>query len=158
MKALSIRQPYAWLIAQGIKDVENRTWHTGYRGPVLIHAGKTYPKRDHLDDWESWQHFYYPPDRDGMVGGIVGIATITGCVTSSESKWWIGPVGFTLTDAEPCDLIPCKGELGFFDVPPEVVLQLPQHLRHRMMARTSGVTVPPHQTFCTNTPTDESKP
>lgn len=145
MKALSIRQPYAWLIANGIKDVENRTWHTGYRGPVLIHAGKTYPKRDHLDDWESWQHFCYPHDRDSMVGGIVGIATITDCVTRSESKWWIGPVGFTLADAEPCGLIPCKGELGFFDVPPEVVMQLPQHIRHRMMTGTCGVSVAGHQ-------------
>lgn len=126
MKALSIRQPYAWLIVNGIKDVENRTWHTGYRGPVLIHAGKTYPKRDHLDDWESWQHFCYPVDRDSMVGGIVGIATITGCVTSSASKWWIGPVGFTLTDARPLPaLIPCKGELGFFDVPADVLALLP---------------------------------
>lgn len=135
MKALSIRQPYAWLIVNGIKDVENRTWHTGYRGPVLVHAGKNYPKRDHLDDWETWQHFCYPHDRDSMVGGIVGIATITGCVRESSSKWWIGPVGFTLADAQPLPaLIPCKGELGFFDVPPEVVLLLPQEVRHRMMS------------------------
>jgi hypothetical protein len=130
MKALSIRQPYAWLIVQGIKDVENRTWRTDYRGPVLIHAGKTYPKRDHLDDWESWQHFCYPADRDSMVGGIVGIATITGCVRESSSKWWIGPVGFTLADARPLPaLIPCKGELGFFDVPADVLAQLPEDFR-----------------------------
>ncbi|HHY88739.1 MAG TPA: ASCH domain-containing protein, partial [Chloroflexi bacterium] len=40
MKALSVRQPWAWLIAQGYKTVENRTWATNYRGPLLIHAGK----------------------------------------------------------------------------------------------------------------------
>lgn len=126
MKALSIRQPYAWLIVNGFKDVENRTWHTGYRGPVLIHAGKTYPKRDHADDYESWAKRGYPADRDSMLGGIVGIATITGCVTSSASKWWIGPVGFTLSDARPLPaLIPCKGELGFFDVPADVLAMLP---------------------------------
>lgn len=142
MKALSIRQPYAWLIVNGIKDVENRTWTTGYRGPVLIHAGKTYPKRDHAADWESWTHRAFPPDRDTMLGGIVGIATITGCVTSSTSKWWLGPVGFTLADARPLPaLIPCKGELGFFEVPPDVLALLPAgfvHPRHGALYGPAG--------------------
>jgi activating signal cointegrator 1 len=40
MKALTICQPYAELIACGEKRVENRTWPTSYRGPLLIHAGK----------------------------------------------------------------------------------------------------------------------
>lgn len=135
MKALSIRQPYAWLIVNGIKDVENRTWRTDYRGPVLIHAGKTYPKGEHADDLECFHRQGFPEDRESMLGGIVGMATITGCVTSSTSKWWIGPVGFTLADVRPCHLVPCRGALGFFDVPPEVVLQLPQDIRHEMMRR-----------------------
>jgi hypothetical protein len=127
VKALSILQPYAWLIVQGIKPVENRTWYTGYRGPVLIHAGKTYSKRDHLDDWETWQHFCYPHERDGMIGGIVGIATITGCVDKSDSKWFNGPWGFTLTNAIALPkLVPMRGALGFFDVPADVLAQLPQ--------------------------------
>jgi len=37
--SLSIRQPWAWLIVQGHKPIENRTWPTTYRGPLLIHAG-----------------------------------------------------------------------------------------------------------------------
>ena len=46
MKALSVRQPWAELIVAGLKDVENRTWRTDYRGPVLIHAGmKIEPNR-----------------------------------------------------------------------------------------------------------------
>ncbi len=40
MKALTISQPYASLIADGSKWVENRTWLTNYRGPLAIHAGK----------------------------------------------------------------------------------------------------------------------
>jgi hypothetical protein len=39
-KALSIRQPWAHLIVAGIKQIENRTWTTRYRGPLLIHAGQ----------------------------------------------------------------------------------------------------------------------
>jgi hypothetical protein len=38
--ALSVRQPWADLIMDGWKPVENRTWTTDYRGPVIIHAGK----------------------------------------------------------------------------------------------------------------------
>lgn len=40
MKALTISQPYAGLIASRAKWVENRTWATAYRGPLAIHAGK----------------------------------------------------------------------------------------------------------------------
>jgi hypothetical protein len=126
MKAISILQPYAWLIVTGRKDIENRTWYTGFRGPVLIHAGKTYPKRDYIDDVEQWGHLGYPM-RDLMIGGIVGIATITGCVSKSDSKWFNGPWGFTLTNAIALPtLIPMRGALGFFDVPPDVLAQLPQ--------------------------------
>jgi hypothetical protein len=38
MRALSVRQPWAWAICVGLKRVENRTWTTDYRGPVAIHA------------------------------------------------------------------------------------------------------------------------
>jgi hypothetical protein len=39
LKAISIRQPRAWLIVNGYKDVENRIWAANVRGRVLIHAG-----------------------------------------------------------------------------------------------------------------------
>ena len=38
MRVLSVRQPWASLLVRGVKDIENRTWSTTYRGPVLIHA------------------------------------------------------------------------------------------------------------------------
>lgn len=44
MKALSIRQPWAWLIVNGYKSIENRTWNTRIRGTILIHAGKGFDK------------------------------------------------------------------------------------------------------------------
>ena len=40
MKAITIKQPYATLIAEGLKEYEFRTWKTKYRGEILIHAGK----------------------------------------------------------------------------------------------------------------------
>lgn len=52
MKALTVCQPYAQLIARGEKLVENRTWPTNYRGPLLIHAGKSRSWLDPVDEME----------------------------------------------------------------------------------------------------------
>jgi len=41
LRALSVRQPWAWAIVQGLKPWENRSRRFNYRGPVLIHASKT---------------------------------------------------------------------------------------------------------------------
>jgi hypothetical protein len=115
---LSIRQPYAWLIVQGIKPVENRTWRTKFRGRVLIHAGVTYPKRDHLDDLDAWGARGYPQDRESMVGGIVGEAVITDCVKEHPSEFFFGPYGFVLEQPKAFrQIIPFGGRLGFFGVP-----------------------------------------
>ena len=40
MKCLSIQQPWAWAVVNGWKPIENRTWHTNYHGPLLIHTGQ----------------------------------------------------------------------------------------------------------------------
>jgi hypothetical protein len=40
VRVVTIRQPWAWAIVYGGKDVENRRWRTSYRGPLLIHAGQ----------------------------------------------------------------------------------------------------------------------
>lgn len=45
MKAVTIKQPYATLIAKGYKKFEFRSWKTKYRGPLLIHAGKGVDKK-----------------------------------------------------------------------------------------------------------------
>lgn len=42
LRALSVRRPWAQLIATGAKRIENRTWSTDYRGPILIHASKAF--------------------------------------------------------------------------------------------------------------------
>ena len=43
MKAVSLWQPWATLVVLGLKKVETRGWYTSYRGPLLIHAAKTFP-------------------------------------------------------------------------------------------------------------------
>ncbi|KQR02500.1 hypothetical protein ASF72_10730 [Arthrobacter sp. Leaf141] len=48
--ALTIRNPWAWAIINGGKDIENRSWHTSYRGPLYIHAGLAEPTERDLAD------------------------------------------------------------------------------------------------------------
>lgn len=109
IKALSIMQPWAWLIVAGHKDVENRTWPTSYRGPVLIHAGKRFDFDP--QEWD-WPHIEQPCDFD--LGGIVGEAEIIDCVRDSRSPWFHGPYGFVLDNMRPLPFRPCRGQLGFF--------------------------------------------
>lgn len=117
MKALSIMQPWAWLIVNGYKDIENRTWKPTnpglrFRGPVLIHCGKTFDGDDDPAEWD-WPHIDRPEDFD--MGGIVGEAEIVDCVTQSKSKWFNGPYGFVIRNARPLPFRPCVGALGFFE-------------------------------------------
>ncbi|UYB50271.1 ASCH domain-containing protein (plasmid) [Lysinibacillus capsici] len=51
MKALTIKQPWATLIALGEKNFETRSWQTKYRGPLAIHAGKSIDKDACEDSW-----------------------------------------------------------------------------------------------------------
>lgn len=127
MKALSIRQPWAWAIIHAGKDIENRTWFTKYRGPVLIHAAKGMTIREYVDFKNSlWNGAPYteavlragdlPPEKDLLRGGIVGKARIVDCVTRHSSPWFFGRFGFVLADVEPLPFTPLRGALGFFDI------------------------------------------
>lgn len=66
MKALTLHQPWASLIAVGVKRIETRSWSTSYRGPLAIHAGLTYCALIHDDDpegrlWSSGSHVLIEP-------------------------------------------------------------------------------------------------
>jgi hypothetical protein len=127
VKALSIRQPWAWAIIHAGKDVENRTWSTSYRGPVLIHAAKGMTRGEYEDCLATLHHISrthpfpagltLPAFEELERGGIVGKARITHCIGSSPSPWFFDRYGFVLADAQPLPFTPLKGALGFFDVP-----------------------------------------
>lgn len=128
MKALSIRQPWAWLILHGGKDIENRDWATRFRGRVLIHASKGMTRDEWSDAWDFAVGSGASPKavESGVTlhtierGGIVGSVEIVDCVTESKSRWFMGKYGFVLRDPRPMPFIPWKGQLGFFDVPDEI--------------------------------------
>jgi hypothetical protein len=120
MKALSVRQPWAWLIVNSIKDVENRSWKTGYRGPFLVHASKTVDAKSWALAAETCERFGMRlPARDEVAyGAIVGGACIRDCVGDSESPWAIsGHIHFLLADAWAVEPMEQTGRLGFFEVP-----------------------------------------
>jgi hypothetical protein len=121
MKALTIKQPWAHLIITGQKDIENRTWTTSYRGPVLIHAGKALDEIAY-DVMRSEEDVDLPHDRYLDRGGFVGVAWLADCVTRSDSDWFEGPYGFVLTGVRRCQFYPCKGALGLWNVPETVFI------------------------------------
>ena len=122
MKAISIRQPWARLILLG-KDIENRTWRTKFRGRVLLHASKGMTAQEHLFGlhFARVRGIHVASTDDLERGGIVGSVEIVDCVTHHPSSWFEGPVGFVLRDPRPLPFTPCKGALGFFTVPDDVL-------------------------------------
>lgn len=117
--ALSIRQPWAWLILNAGKNIENRTWPTRFRGRVLIHASKGCTQ----SEWADAHYFMnlrklgadVPEIKDLERGGIVGECEIVDCVTNSNSPWFVGQYGFVLRNVKPLQFRACKGALGFFN-------------------------------------------
>src|SRR6185436_8752017 len=109
MKALSIKQPWAWLTIHGGKDIENRPWKTRLRGRILVHASKAIDV-DALADFSN-----VLPD-SLKLGGIIGSVEIVDCVKESDSKWFHGPYGFVLRNPEPLIFTPLKGKVNFFEV------------------------------------------
>ena len=137
MKVLSIRQPWAWLIMTGLKDVENRTWNTDFRGKFAIHASKKF-------DWDalivlpekripSWitqsmiAHFGLelaetPEKSKGTesldeFGVILGEITLVDCTKQISSVWCdAGLYHFLLKNPIPFrEKIAAAGKLGFWN-------------------------------------------
>jgi len=129
LKALTIRQPWAQLIIYGIKDVENRSWQTKYRGPLLIHAGLTVDREDERYYRELCQEEDLPWPTPVPTGCIVGIVQLVDCVTESDSEWFYGPFGWVLEKALQFETpIPFTGRLGLYEVPDELIAPFRQEI------------------------------
>ena len=77
MKAITILQPFASLIACGAKKIETRSWATRYRGTIAIHAGKKLLSNDRqiiADTLYEKQQFNIP------LGAVIAIAELIDCV------------------------------------------------------------------------------
>lgn len=141
MKALSVRQPWAWAIAHAGKDVENREEESsaikGKLPRVLaLHASLGGTRAEYTEDarWIGGElGIRLPPkgardfgalagkmpDPDLLpLGYLVGLILINPePVRASSSPWFFGPVGIEIRRFEPLPMVPWKGSLGRFDVP-----------------------------------------
>jgi len=130
MRAITVRQPWAWAIVHGGKDVENRTRNLAgsYRGPVAVHAAKevdldaVYPTPAGSFVGESggdaWEH----------LGHIIGVATLAeahhpgdqwfDCTNGLTCSPWAMPGQWHLRLRNPRPLpapIPARGFLGLWE-------------------------------------------
>ncbi len=131
MKTLSLRQPWAWLVVHGGKHIENRTWNTSYRGPVLVHAAQGMTDEEYSDAVAFARGVdvllarVVPPPNMLERGGIVGRARIVGVISPCESTlfskgcphpWHMpGCYGFMLTDVSAVPFTALRGMPGLFD-------------------------------------------
>ena len=136
VKIISVRQPWAWLIVAGHKDVENRKWRTSYRGRLLIHASQAMEEEDFpmQRQWIETCGIVIPEDLPR--GAIVGSATLShvdcgdgyqGDGLACTSPWFEGPFGFHMADAvEFAEPIPWRGQLGLRDVSDSLAARVPK--------------------------------
>jgi hypothetical protein len=80
--AITIQQPWASLIVEGHKKIENRSWTTAHRGLLIIHAGM---KLDH-DALAKHRRRLRNPD-DLPQGCLLGTVELTDCTEGSRSPW-----------------------------------------------------------------------
>jgi hypothetical protein len=122
MKALSIKNPWAYFIFHEGKDVENRPYPTKFRGELLIHASKKsmgleetlflMPKRFSYAD--ALNLYFYAQSFNSCIIGAVGLVD---CVQNSASEWaqtgcWHWVLENPVLLPRP---IPAKGSLGFWE-------------------------------------------
>lgn len=135
MKALTIKQPWAWAIINAKrkrKDIENRTWTTSLRGTIAIHAGKAVVRDAEFPGGAS-----QPKDGELEAGAIIGVVDLLKVVEEHTSPWFWGPYGFVLGNPRPLKKpIPIKGALGFWNVPDDISRQIRRQLGNKLTPGT----------------------
>ena len=124
MKALSITEPYASLIADGVKHIETRSWKTKYRGPILIHASSTPVPRAYRENGELMALV-----QNVRRGYILCRADLVDCVEMTEEFiqgvddvekaagfYSVGRYAWILDNVEPVEMRKARGSLGLWNV------------------------------------------
>ncbi len=135
MKALTLTQPWATLVANGSKRVETRSWRTRYTGRIAIHAAKGYPK-DAKAFAEIERGLGRLPSRIPLAA-VIALATLRDCRPTEEAELELSGLERHLGNYSPgrwawflddvtelAHPIPCRGMLSLWEVPPEVAAQI----------------------------------
>ena len=125
-RALSIRQPWAWAVIHAGKDIENRspaavrTMANAVGQRVFVHAAKHFNRGEFDECLDFLRNLKIdPPPADAFAfGGVIGSVRIDAVVTSSRSRWFLGPRGLRLAEPRPLPFFVVKGQLNLFYVTP----------------------------------------
>ena len=119
LRALTLIQPWAWLVVHGGKRIENRGWSTQLRGEFLVHAAKGMTREQYYGALaftaKAAPEVSVPPAESLERGGIVGVAEIFGVlprpVSDASRDGWrmLGQFGFQLRNVRPLPFLPCRG-------------------------------------------------
>ena len=135
MKVLTVRQPWAWAIVHGGKDIENRSRNLAgsYRGPVAIYAGLAKPEKHNVASVAHRKAHGTEVSSNLVFGAIVGVVELVSVHHDSDhgrghpcSPWAIAD-DWHLVLKHPRSLpvpILCKGRLGLWTPPADVLEQL----------------------------------
>lgn len=124
-KVLSIIEPYASLIAAGLKRIETRSWATKYRGPILIHASATKIPKEYRDNpdlaftKEMEMHNGYIVCKANLVDCVPMTKEFLATVDETEKKlgfYSVGRYAWILGDIEPVEMVKVKGHLGVWNL------------------------------------------
>jgi hypothetical protein len=141
MKAITLTQPWATLVAIGAKTIETRSWRTNYRGPLAIHAAMGW-KKENVKLTVLCEPFRtilrdadYPLFSLLPRGCVVAVADLVDCFTTDEGMQWgnrnifletafgdfsPGRYAWALENIRALPKpIPAKGALGLWDWPAE---------------------------------------
>jgi hypothetical protein len=134
MKALTIQQPWASLIAMRVKTIEFRSWKTNYRGLLAIHAGQRFPAENkELLHEKPYSSYIDSDDLPLPLGQIIAVAELVdvfeiGYANQARLKKQynyplgnlpVGMFGWALSNVNLLENpIPWKGCLGLWNPPP----------------------------------------
>ena len=112
---LSIQQPWAWAVVSGEKSIENRSWTTSYRGPVVIQAGATKEVLNRLTQ-AGQRPTSVSTAAFGAMIGIVDLVDIAPLSKELElNKWAWGPYCWQFENPRTfLKAIPAKGKLKLY--------------------------------------------
>ena len=125
MKALSLTQPWATLVATDQKRIETRSWRTNYRGPLYIHAAKRFPPHAREFALKVYGNPAVLPyiTRGAIIARayLLEVCPVEDLLALSvqEAKYGDyspGRFAYLLSNIEQLEPIPWKGALGLFEV------------------------------------------
>ena len=124
MKALSVKQPWALALVDGVKTIEVRSWSTRHRGPLVVCASAS-PNNWFWYDEDNREHWLIPA---GCIMGIVDLVDCRPMTKADEDAalcdYFPGDFAWVVKPIARCRPDPIKGKLNLFDVPDDNLVRL----------------------------------